>query len=100
MERKTMVEMIEKAIREASELDPGMRITEDSSFMDDLEMASVEIFSMIGDLEAENQIRIPERKTGAHKIFYHKYACLCRRADSQPGTGIFGQGSICAVPLC
>ena len=29
MERKTMVEMIEKAIREASELDPGMRITED-----------------------------------------------------------------------
>ena len=24
MERKTMVEMIEKAIREASELDPGM----------------------------------------------------------------------------
>ena len=65
MERKTMVEMIDKAIREASELDPGMRITEDSSFMDDLEMASVEIFSMIGDLEAENQIRIPERELSA-----------------------------------
>lgn len=65
MERKTMVEMIEKAIREASELDPGMRITEDSSFMDDLEMASVDFFHDWGSGGRESDTDSGERTVGS-----------------------------------
>ena len=36
-------------------------ITETSSFMDDLDMSSMEIYAFIGDLEAEIHISIPQR---------------------------------------
>ena len=39
-------------------------VTEESSFMDDLEMASVEIYVMLADLEAAFSIHIPERLLG------------------------------------
>lgn len=62
MEKEKLIEMIRKTILEVSDLEDGVEIAAESSFMDDLEMASVEIFSMVGELEAKNGIRIPERE--------------------------------------
>ena len=62
MEKEQVVEMIRKIILEVSDLEAGVEIGPESSFMDDLEMFSVEIFSMVGELEAQNGIRISERE--------------------------------------
>lgn len=57
MKREELIETIIKAIKENSDAE---EITESSSFMDDLEMSSMEIYAFIGDLEAEIHISIPQ----------------------------------------
>lgn len=58
MSREELVKMIIEAVGEETDAE---NIAEESSFMDDLDMSSLEIFSFIGELEARIQHRIPER---------------------------------------
>ena len=58
MKRQEIIEKIVEAIKENSDAE---EITETSSFMDDLDMSSMEIYAFIGDLEAEIHISIPQR---------------------------------------
>lgn len=58
MEKQKLISEIEEAIKENSDVD---QIDEQSSFMDDLEMSSMEIYAFIGDLEAKLHIKIPQR---------------------------------------
>ncbi len=62
MEKEKVIEMIRRVIMDVADLETGVEIGSESSFMDDLEMSSVEIFSMVGELEAQNGIRISERE--------------------------------------
>lgn len=56
-----MEETILEIVRDCCEdIDPES-ITLESSFMDDLDLSSLEIFSMISELEDEFDIKIPER---------------------------------------
>lgn len=57
MKREELIETIIRAIKENSDAE---EITESSSFMDDLEMSSMEIYAFIGDLEAEIHTSIPQ----------------------------------------
>ena len=54
-------DVLEKIIRLAQENSDAESIEEDSSFMDDLEMSSMEIYSFVGELEDELNISIPQR---------------------------------------
>lgn len=58
MHKEKLVEQIIEVVRENTDITD---ISSASSFMDDLEMSSMEIFTFIGDLEGELNIRIPER---------------------------------------
>ena len=58
MEKKELIKLIVEIAGEYTDI---TEIQADSSFMDDLEMSSMEIFSFIGDLESKLRIRIPER---------------------------------------
>ena len=53
--------MIKLIVEIAGDYTDITEIQADSSFMDDLEMSSMEVFSFIGDLEGKLHIRIPER---------------------------------------
>ena len=53
--------LVEQIINTVSENTDITDIYENSSFMDDLEMSSMEIYTFIADLEAETGTRIPER---------------------------------------
>ena len=54
-------DVLEKIIRLAQENSDAESIEEDSSFMDDLEMSSMEIYSFVGELEDELNISITQR---------------------------------------
>ncbi len=54
-------ELIKLIVEIAGDYTDITEIQADSSFMDDLEMSSMEVFSFIGDLEGKLHIRIPER---------------------------------------
>lgn len=58
MHKEKLVEQIIEVVRGNTDITD---ISSASSFMDDLEMSSMEIFTFIGDLEGELNIRIPER---------------------------------------
>lgn len=58
MNRTEILEKIFSAVMEISGLET---VEEESSFMDDLEMASMEIFVLLGELENKFSIKIPER---------------------------------------
>ena len=61
MNKDQILEKVTAITKEASDMEEVMA---GDSFMDDLEMASVEIFAMLADLEAAFEIRIPERLLG------------------------------------
>lgn len=54
-------ELLEKIIEILCENIDVQEVNEESSFLDDLEMASIEVFAFVGDLEAELEIVIPEK---------------------------------------
>lgn len=58
MKKEEVLNAIIKTLKDNIDIED---IQEKSSFMDDLEMASMEIYSFIGDLEYELDIRIPEK---------------------------------------
>lgn len=58
MKQERLLEIIIETIKENIDIDD---VDENSSFMDDLDMSSMEIFSFIGDLEGKLNIKIPER---------------------------------------
>lgn len=58
MMRNELIEKMKQILKD--EIDVGEVRAEDS-FLDDLEMSSVEIFSFIASLESALRIRIPER---------------------------------------
>lgn len=59
MERQEIIEQIKTVIEEATDI-PSYEMEEDSALMDELEMSSLEIMTMIADLETIFRIRIPE----------------------------------------
>ncbi len=58
MKKEEIIKLIIEIVGEYTDITD---IREESSFMDDLEMSSMEVFSFIGDLEDRLHIRIPER---------------------------------------
>ena len=58
MKKEELMEQMIQLVRENTD---AADISGASSFMDDLEMSSMEICAFTGDLEAELGIRIPER---------------------------------------
>ncbi len=61
MDKSKILEQVIAVTKEASDLE---EVRAENSFMDDLEMASVEIFAMLADLETAFDVRIPERLLG------------------------------------
>lgn len=57
MKREQAIETIIRLVKENADV---TEVFEDSSFMDDLDMASIEIYAFIGDLESEWGINIPD----------------------------------------
>lgn len=58
MNKKELMNLIIEVVQEETDVD---EIAAESSFMDDLDMSSMEIFSFIGELEGRLHIRIPEK---------------------------------------
>lgn len=58
MSRKEAVDTIISIVKNVTK-ESG--ITEDSSFMDDLDMASIDIFILLGDVEKEFHVKISEK---------------------------------------
>lgn len=54
-------EILEKVLETVKNVVEAGEVTEDSSLMDDLDMESIEVFSLLGRLEREFRVRIPER---------------------------------------
>ena len=59
MDRQEIVEKIEAVIEEATDI-PCDEMEEDSALMNDLELSSLEIMTMIADLETIFKVRISE----------------------------------------
>ena len=59
MDRQEIIKKIEEIIEEATDI-PQSDMEEDSALMDDLELSSLEIMTMIADVEDIFRIRIPE----------------------------------------
>ena len=59
MDRQEIVEKIEAVIEEATDI-PCDEMEEDIALMDDLELSSLEIMTMIADLETIFKVRISE----------------------------------------
>lgn len=57
MKKSEIIEIIISTIKRNIDIDD---VKENSSFMDDLDMSSMEIFSFIADLEEQLRIEIPE----------------------------------------
>lgn len=58
MKREDLIKIIIEEVKENSDAD---QIKIDSSFVDDLEMSSMEIYAFIGDLESRLRISISQR---------------------------------------
>lgn len=58
MNREKLLDLIVETVQENVEVE---EIEESSSFMDDLEMASIEIFAFIGELESKLGVVIPQK---------------------------------------
>lgn len=58
MNQQEIVERVLETVRDVVETG---EVTADSSLMDDLDMESIEVFSLLGRLEREFHVRIPER---------------------------------------
>lgn len=58
MNREELIEQIIRLIRENADVD---EVTEDSSLIDDLDMASIEILTFVGELEDELDLAIPQK---------------------------------------
>lgn len=66
MDKNTIIEKIAEIIEEITDI-PQDEIQEDSEIMEGLEMSSVEIFTMLGDLENIFNVVIPNKDL--RKIF-------------------------------
>ena len=60
MAKEQIIESIIDVIRDT--IDTDELISAEDTFQDDLEMESMDIFSMLSDLESEFGVHIPERK--------------------------------------
>lgn len=58
MTREEVIDVIIRLVQENADVD---EVKEESSFMDDLGMASIEVFTFVGELEDELDIRIPQK---------------------------------------
>ena len=58
MNREELIEQIIRLIRENADVD---EVTEQSSLIDDLDMASIEILTFVGELEDELDLTIPQK---------------------------------------
>lgn len=58
MKKEKVIEEIIKAVKENSDVE---QISAQSSFMDDMEISSMEIYAFIGDLEGSLHIKIPQK---------------------------------------
>ena len=61
MEREEIIQTIGRLVRGISDIGETTEVGEDTSIMDDLDMASVEIFSLLGEIEAAYHITVPTR---------------------------------------
>ena len=61
MNKQEIAEKIKAVIEEATDI-PQADMEEDSALMDDLELSSLEIMTMIADVENIFRIRIPENE--------------------------------------
>lgn len=59
--RKMQDEILEKVIRILGEYTEVEEIQKEREILDELELSSVEVFSMLSDLEEEFDINIPEK---------------------------------------
>lgn len=58
MTREEVIDVIIRLVQENADVD---EVKEESSFMDDLGMASIEVFTFVGELEDELDIRISQK---------------------------------------
>ena len=61
MERSEIVSQILAILEDVAEISPE-DVTEDSVLMDDLDLSSMEILTVVADLEATGGLRIPEKE--------------------------------------
>ena len=61
MERSEIVSQILAILEDVAEISPE-DVTEDSVLMDDLDLASMEILTVVADLEETFGLRIPEKE--------------------------------------
>ena len=61
MERSEIVSQILAILEDVAEISPE-DVTEDSVLMDDLDLSSMEILTMVADLEETFGLRIPEKE--------------------------------------
>lgn len=59
MERENILREIRASIEEAADI-PQSEIREDSAMMDDLDLSSMEIMTLLAELEDKFDLRIPE----------------------------------------
>lgn len=61
MQRSEILDQIKRILEDVAEISPE-EVTEDSVLMDDLDLSSMEILTIVADLEESFGIRIPEKE--------------------------------------
>ncbi|MBU3819247.1 MAG: acyl carrier protein [Candidatus Faecalibacterium intestinavium] len=61
MQRSEILDQIKTILEDVAEISPE-EVTEDSVLMDDLDLSSMEILTIVADLEESFGIRIPEKE--------------------------------------